>query len=93
MAYAGQWTATNQIAERAVDSGLIGRLDSPDPSDGGSTQRYSLSARCAQREDDRDTRLEAFVIRSKLALYNDLTYFLRDPVNGDQWLAGSGGLG
>jgi outer membrane receptor protein involved in Fe transport len=84
MAYAGQWTATNQIAKRAVDSGSIGRFDSLDPSDGGSAQRYSLSARWAQREQDRDTRVEAYIIRSELALYNDFTYFLRDPVNGDQ---------
>jgi outer membrane receptor protein involved in Fe transport len=84
MAYAGHWTATDQIARRAVDSGLIGRFDSLDPSDGGSAQRYSLSARWAQREDDRDTRIDAFIIRSELALYNDFTYFLRDPVNGDQ---------
>jgi hypothetical protein len=85
MAYAGHWTATNQIARRAVDQGVIGRLGSLDPSDGGNAQRYSLSGRWSQRDGTQATEASAYVIRSELALYNDFTYFLRDPVNGDQF--------
>jgi hypothetical protein len=84
MAYGGHWTATNQIAERAVDSGLIARFGTLDPTDGGNTQRYSLSTRWSRSDEDQATKLTAYVIRSELALYNDFTYFLNDPVNGDQ---------
>ena len=35
MAYASTWTSTDQIPERAVASGLIGRFGSLDPTDGG----------------------------------------------------------
>ncbi|HEY0525858.1 MAG TPA: TonB-dependent receptor plug domain-containing protein, partial [Stellaceae bacterium] len=85
MAYASRWEATNQIAQRAVDQGLIDRFGSLDPSDGGTVQRYSLSTRWAEREGDTLTRLNAYVIRSDLRLYNDFTYFLRDPADGDQF--------
>jgi hypothetical protein len=84
MAYGARWTATNQIAQRAVVTGVIGRFDSLDPTDGGSAQRYSLSARWSRHEDDAVTKINAYVIRNRLTLYNDFTYFLRDPVNGDQ---------
>jgi outer membrane cobalamin receptor len=85
MAYGGRWNSTNQVAQRALDSGLIGRFDNLDPSDGGEAQRYSLSGRWSERDADQATRLSAYLIRGELALYNDFTYFLRDPINGDQF--------
>ncbi len=33
--YGSNWTATNQISERAFNAGLVGRFGSLDPSDGG----------------------------------------------------------
>src|SRR4051812_49294851 len=44
MAYSNRWNATDQIPLRAVDSGRLGRFSAVDPTDGGSTSRYSLSA-------------------------------------------------
>jgi hypothetical protein len=85
MAYAGHWTATDQIAQRAVGGGLVSRFGTLDPTDGGNAQRYSLSGSWTRRDDDQETRVSAYVIKSDLALYNDFTYFLRDPVNGDQF--------
>ncbi len=55
MAYTNSWHSTDQIATRAVDQGLIGRFGTLDPTDGGDTQRYSLSARWS-RSDDRTSR-------------------------------------
>ena len=43
MAYQADWDSTDQIPQRAVDSGLIDRFGAIDPSDGGKTSRYSLS--------------------------------------------------
>ncbi len=43
MAYGGRWNSTDQIAQRAVEQGLIGRFGTLDASDGGESQRYSLS--------------------------------------------------
>ena len=85
MAYAANWTATNQIAERAVSEGLIGRFGSLNPTDGGDTSRFSLSGRFSATDDTGITRASAYVIRYRMNLFNDFTYFLTDPVNGDQF--------
>ncbi|WP_439544222.1 TonB-dependent receptor [Hyphomicrobium sp.] len=85
MAYSGHWYATDQIPLRAVESGLIGRYGTLDPTDGGSSHRYSLSARWHETTAESATRLNAYVVNSDLALFNNFTYFMNDPVNGDQF--------
>ncbi|MCJ2101013.1 TonB-dependent receptor [Methylobacterium sp. E-046] len=85
MAYAARWTATNQIPERAVTEGLIGRYGTINPTDGGDTSRFSLSGKFSATDGTGVTRASAYVIRSQLNLFNDFTYFLNDPVNGDQF--------
>ena len=85
MAYASRWTATNQIPERAVAQGLIGRYGTINHTDGGDTSRLSLSGRFSSTDETGLTRASAYVIRSQLNLFNDFTYFLNDPVSGDQF--------
>jgi hypothetical protein len=85
MAYGARWNSTDQIAARAVPSGDVGRFGTLDPTDGGNAERYSLSARWNQPQRDGQLFAAAYAIRSTLTLYNDFTYFLRDPVNGDQF--------
>lgn len=85
MAYSNRWNSTDQIAERAVTSGLIGRFGTLDSTDGGNASRYSLSGRWSRSGDNSATKVEAYVIRSNLRLFNNFTYFLDDPVNGDQF--------
>lgn len=85
MAYSNRWNSTDQIPERAVAQGLIGRFGTLDPTDGGNASRLSLSGRWSRSDAYSDTRINAYVIRSNLNLYNNFTYFLDDPVNGDQF--------
>jgi hypothetical protein len=85
MAYSNRWTSTDQVAQRAVDSGMIDRFGTLDPTDGGLASRYSLSGRWSQSTDNTVTKVDAYVIRSTLQLFNNFTYFLDDPVNGDQF--------
>ncbi len=85
MAYSGEWNATSQIPQRAVDSGLIDRFGSLDASDYGKAERYSLSARWNETTDVTATRVNAYAIKSNLDLFHNFTYFLNDPVNGDQF--------
>jgi len=56
-----------------------------DPTDGGNTERYSLSTSTWRRFDDGEWQLNAYAIRSKLKLFSNFTFFLDDPVNGDQF--------
>ncbi len=85
LGYTSKGTATNQIARRAVDSGLIGRFDTLDATDGSDTERYSLSADWRRLWTAGFTRVNAYVIRHELNLFSNFIYFLDDPVNGDQF--------
>lgn len=85
MAYRSKWNATDQIARRAVESGDLGRFDAIDSSDGGDAHRYSLSGAWRRSTGAGVTRVNAYVIHNKLDLYSNFTYFLDDPVNGDQF--------
>lgn len=85
MAYGADWNSTDQIASRAVEQGLIGRFDALDPTDGGESYRYSLSTSLFDRSDALELAADAYAIRYKLNLWSNFTYFLDDPVNGDQF--------
>ena len=85
MAYRNRWNATDQVPQRAVQQGLIGRYGVIDPSDGGKTDRASLSWAAHIKTADRVTEAAAYIVRSRLDLFSNFTYFLNDPVNGDQF--------
>jgi outer membrane receptor protein involved in Fe transport len=85
MAYSNAWTSTDQVAQRAIDEGRIGRFGTLDPTDGGKSQRYSLSSRWSQSTANTQSKVEAYVINSSMTLFNNFTYYLDDPVNGDQF--------
>ncbi|PIF13144.1 TonB-dependent receptor [Janthinobacterium sp. 13] len=85
MAYKNSWNATDQVPLRAVASGQIGRFGSLAPSDGGDTSRYSLSYAMRKRTEKGLFELDAYLIRSQLELNSDFTYFLANPVAGDQF--------
>ncbi|MYN45407.1 TonB-dependent receptor [Pseudoduganella sp. FT93W] len=85
MLYRGNWNATDQIPLRAVQTGTLGRYDGIDPSDGGSAHRYSLSGGWRRSSDDSASSVSAYLIASQLALYSNFTYFMADPLHGDQF--------
>lgn len=85
MAYHNQWNSTDQIPLRAVRSGQLGRFDAVDPTDGGDSSRYSLSFSKHHRDQHGGWQVSAYAVRSELDLYSNFTYFLNDPVNGDQF--------
>jgi hypothetical protein len=83
-AYKSKWTATNQIPLRAVESGLISPLGTIDPSDGGESARYGMSAQWWGQTPGTATRATVYALYSDLNLFSNFTFFLDDPVNGDQ---------
>ena len=85
MAYSSEWDSTDQVPQRAVDSGLIGRLGAIDPTNGGETNRYSLQAEGWNVTDDATTRGNLYISHYDFELWSNFTYFLEDPVNGDQF--------
>ncbi|HVY56804.1 MAG TPA: TonB-dependent receptor [Xanthobacteraceae bacterium] len=85
MAYSNKWNSTDQVPERAIATGQIGRFGSEDTSDGGNANRFSLSARLAGTDETGWWKANAYAIKSELDLFNNFTYFLSDPVLGDQF--------
>ncbi len=85
MGYTGKWDSTDQVAQRAIDSGLIGRYGSLDDSSGGETQRYSASVDYAVPLAGGLFQTTAYWFQYRLNLFSNFTYFLNDPVNGDQF--------
>ncbi len=80
-AYDSQWTSTNQVPQRAVDSGLISRFGFIDPDLGGESSRYSLSANFELS----NWQLNLYASSYYMSLINNPTYMLNDPVNGDEF--------
>jgi outer membrane receptor protein involved in Fe transport len=85
MAYDANWNSTDQIPRRAVASGLLGRFDAIDESDGGESSRSSLSSRWRRFGERSLLDAYGFLIDYDLNLYSNFTYFLDDPVAGDQF--------
>jgi TonB dependent receptor/Carboxypeptidase regulatory-like domain/TonB-dependent Receptor Plug Domain len=85
MGYDAKWTATDQVPQRAVSSDLISRFGTLDPSDGGKTHRYTLSAEIQRSDSTSMTRVIGFAMDYGLDLFSNFTYRLNDPVNGDQF--------
>jgi outer membrane receptor protein involved in Fe transport len=79
MALNDAFHASNQIPRRAVSEGLISPFGAIDPTDGGRTQRYSLSARYADSDDRRQIKANAYVIGDSLTLLSDFDYFALFP--------------
>ena len=85
MAYQSRWNSTDQIPERLVDSGDLPRFGSLDPTDGGKTRRLSLSGKWFDYSSAGRTELSAYAIDYRFDLFSNFTYFLNNPVQGDQF--------
>jgi hypothetical protein len=85
MSFRSDWNATDQVPLRAIESGLIGRFDAIDPTDGGRTGRDSLSAQWRRTLADGAVEVLAYAFRYELNLFSNFTYFLDRPETGDQF--------
>ncbi|ADU38770.1 TonB-dependent receptor [Variovorax paradoxus] len=85
MAYKSRWTSTDQVPERLIDSGQLSRFGSLNPTDGGTTERVSLSGKWFDKGPEGETTISAYAIAYRFGLFSDFTYFLNNPVNGDQF--------
>ncbi|MFN2377139.1 MAG: TonB-dependent receptor, partial [Candidatus Binatia bacterium] len=83
-AYTADWNATDQIPRRAVRDGSLPRLGFVDPTDGGDTGRYTVSGSAWRSGDHSRTRGQIYGVYYHLDLFSNFTYFLDDPVSGDQ---------
>ena len=79
------WDASGQIPERAVKSGLISRFGYIDNTEGGYTNRTNASAKLTSYISQNATwENQAYYTNYNFNLHSNFTFYLNDPVNGDQ---------
>ena len=84
-AFKSRWDASGQIPDRAVEDGTISRFGSIDPTEGGNTERYNANLLVNHQFNNGSTwQNQLFYSRYKFNLYSNFTFFLNDPVNGDE---------
>lgn len=81
LAYQGLFNSTDQIPQRLVSAGVLNRFSPFDPSDGGSTYRYSLSTQWEHQDDHGETKFNAFGYQSYLDLFSNFEYYLNDATD------------
>ncbi len=93
MGYYGKWSSSDQIPVAAVP--LVGFYGTLNPTDGGNSQRSSLQGEWHRQGANSATTVTAYGFYYYLDLFSDFTYYLTDPVRGDQfeqqdhrWVAG-----
>jgi hypothetical protein len=85
LGFGNHWHSTDQIPQRAVDEGLISRFGFIEESDGGETYRYAGIFDWQTSDANDSTRVTGYVQRYSVQLFHNFTYFLNDPINGDQF--------
>ena len=83
--FTSRWDASGQIPQREVDNGNISRFGDIDDTEGGETERTNFNVTFDKYIND-NTKLKANAFYSHYAfeLYSNFTFFLEDPINGDQ---------
>ncbi len=83
--FQSKWDASGQIPQRAVDAGLISRFGAIDDTEGGNTSRTNISIDHFKKLSDKKTlETNAYYSHYDFELYSNFTFFLEDPINGDQ---------
>ena len=85
MGYWADWASTDQVPQRAIDDGRIGRFGLIDPSDQGQANRQIGVADWQRSTGPTSLRATGYVMRNSLNLFSNFTYFLDDAENGDQF--------
>lgn len=83
--YSTRNLSPDQIPQRAVDQGLVGRLGFIDGTDGGYSHRINFAGGFDQKVGPGVLSFAAYAFRYRLELFSNFTYLLDDPVNGDQF--------
>ena len=83
--FQSKWDASGQIPQRSVDDGSIDRFGSIDDTEGGETSRTNLLLNHTKVIDDNKSfKTSAYVSQYNFELFSNFTFYLDDPVNGDQ---------
>jgi outer membrane cobalamin receptor len=75
MGSSGEWDASDQLAQRAIDQGLVDRFGTLDTTTGGESHRYSLSTEFERKTGSSLTQANAYLVDYGLNLFSNFTYY------------------
>jgi outer membrane receptor protein involved in Fe transport len=83
--FSSSWDASGQIPQRAVDQGIISRFGAIDDTEGGKTSRTNVLLN-HRRFINKDAFMKnsVYFVKYDFELYSNFTFFLEDPIHGDQ---------
>ena len=83
--FTSEWTASGQIPQRSVDDGSITRFGAIDDTEGGNTSRLNLRGEyISSIRENSSLKTSGYYSYYDFELYSNFTFFLEDPINGDQ---------
>jgi len=83
--FTSEWTASGQVPNRAVRDGSITRFGAIDDTEGGQTSRINAMLRHKKFfGDNKSITSKLFYSKYDFELFSNFTFFLEDPINGDQ---------
>lgn len=85
MSYHNRWNSPDQIPLRAIERGLIDARGSLDQDLGGISSRSSLAGGWRGELGGGEFEAGAYLIDYDLRLWSNFTYFLDDPLGGDEF--------
>ncbi len=83
--FTSKWDASGQIPQRLIDNGSISRFGAVDNTEGGNTSRTNINVAYTKKIDENTfVKNTFFYSKYQFELYSNFTFFLNDPINGDQ---------
>lgn len=83
--FRSKWDASGQIPQRAVDQNLITRFGAIDDTEGGNTGRTNIIVNYNKFiTENSSIQNTAYFSKYDFTLFSNFTFFLEDPINGDQ---------
>ena len=83
--FTSKWNASGQIPQRLVDNGTLSRFGAVDNTEGGTTSRTNFNVALTKPINETTfLKSNAFYSNYNFELYSNFTFFLEDPINGDQ---------
>jgi hypothetical protein len=85
LTYVADWHSSDQVPQRAIQQGLISRFGHIDDTDAGESSRHAIVVDGQRSGVRTSTRTTGYLMAYRTTLFSNFTYFLDDPVNGDQF--------
>jgi outer membrane receptor for Fe3+-dicitrate len=83
--FSSEWTASGQIPQRLVETGILSRFGAVDATEGGKTSRSNLNVEYYKPiTENLFFKGNTYYNNYQFELYSNFTFFLENPIDGDQ---------